>query len=160
MLAKKISLGTSIVYLSLLTAACLMPVGDGEGLNKIGEVEPEVYALSDVQPAFQRAGCIVCHSGSSPAGGMLLNSVTNARDAFFVIADGDTTPVAATTTAGAGKNRVEPGDPAASHLYERITSSDPSIQMPPTGSRMDDADKELIRQWILSGALIEAPASE
>ena len=159
-LAKKISLGASITSLALLTAACLMPVGDGEGLTISGELPPDVVTLETVQPAFQRAGCIQCHSGSNPAGGMALNSVANARDAFFAIAGSDTTPVAAATTAGAGKNRIEPGDPDASHLYERITSSDPSIQMPPTGSRMEDSDKEMIRQWILDGALIAAPVSE
>ncbi len=50
---------------------------------------------------------------------------------------------------------IIPGDAEASTLFERITSTDPDLQMPPAGSSQPALTKdqiELIRRWIDSGA--------
>ncbi|MCA9083600.1 MAG: DUF1553 domain-containing protein [Planctomycetaceae bacterium] len=58
-----------------------------------------------------------------------------------------------------GTDRVViPGDPDRSLLMHRILSSDPDLMMPPptSGRSLSDQEKELLRQWILSGAKVEA----
>lgn len=140
---------------ALFLHACLLPVGDGEGLNESGDVEPPIITLVDIRPLFQSNGCASCHGGNSPSGGLLLNSFENARDAFFIITASDTTPRASSTTPS--ELLVVPGDPDASHLYKRITSTDANFQMPPTGQRMSAPAIAQIRRWIENGALIVAP---
>jgi mono/diheme cytochrome c family protein len=53
-----------------------------------------------------------------------------------------------------GERAVVPGDPAASELYARITSTDPETQMPPakTGKPLKSEDINRIKTWIESGA--------
>ena len=49
---------------------------------------------------------------------------------------------------------VQPGDPAASLLVQRITSSDPDTKMPPPDSvrRLTAAQIDLLQRWIAQGA--------
>jgi hypothetical protein len=155
---KKYVGGVLALSAALVVGACLNPTGDGEGLTKQGDVPPPVLLLSDVRPIFNQ--CSGCHGASGPSGNMSLNNLVNATNAFFIITPGDTVPRPAFTTAGTGKNRIQPGSPDSSHLWERITSSDPSIMMPPSGSRVSDADKATIRQWIEEGARLVAPPIE
>jgi hypothetical protein len=53
--------------------------------------------------------------------------------------------------------RVEPGNPDASYLYKKISQNPPPVgwQMPApaTGSVLSTAEKDLIRRWILQGAV-------
>jgi hypothetical protein len=46
---------------------------------------------------------------------------------------------------------VEPGDHAASHLIDRVTSEDPEVQMPPEGPRLTAAEVDVLRRWIDAG---------
>ena len=53
---------------------------------------------------------------------------------------------------------IVPGDAAASLLWQRINSTDPDLQMPPTNSgkhRLDEDERALIRRWIDGGAVYQ-----
>ena len=53
---------------------------------------------------------------------------------------------------------IVPGDPDASLIWQRITSSDPDEYMPPPDShkqRLSDGERDIIRRWIESGARYE-----
>jgi mono/diheme cytochrome c family protein len=53
-----------------------------------------------------------------------------------------------------GYAAIVPGDPAKSALWERITSADPDLRMPPPGSgkKLSARERELVRRWIEGGA--------
>ena len=53
-----------------------------------------------------------------------------------------------------GPPAIVPGDPAGSQLYQRITSQDDSVRMPPpeTGKKLTPAQQDLIKRWIEQGA--------
>ena len=53
-----------------------------------------------------------------------------------------------------GATAVVPGDPAASALLARITSTDPDVVMPPphVGKPITPAEAEVLRRWIAAGA--------
>ena len=61
---------------------------------------------------------------------------------------------AATAALESGVTAVVPGDPAASALAERITSTDPDLVMPPPhiGKPITPAEAEILRRWIAAGA--------
>jgi len=52
---------------------------------------------------------------------------------------------------------IVPGRPEQSELWLRITSSDPNLVMPPpeSGHRLDGAQQDMLRRWILAGAEYE-----
>ena len=57
-----------------------------------------------------------------------------------------------------GPRAVVPGQPEASLLWERITSTDPDLQMPPPSAkkpRFTPAELSLLRRWIEEGAEYE-----
>lgn len=57
-----------------------------------------------------------------------------------------------------GNHVIKPGDPDSSELWRRLTSDDPSLQMPPSDSGkkpLNEAQKQLIRKWIQQGASYE-----
>ena len=54
-----------------------------------------------------------------------------------------------------GMAKIEPGDPEASVLIERVTSDDPDLRMPPPDEHPDPlppAAIELLERWIAQGA--------
>jgi mono/diheme cytochrome c family protein len=59
----------------------------------------------------------------------------------------------------AAKKSLSPGNPAASELVTRITSTNPDLQMPPASSKkpaLSAAEVELIKKWIEQGAAYDA----
>ncbi len=54
----------------------------------------------------------------------------------------------------AGHAAIVPGQPGASEILKRITSTDPEVMMPPPGAgrRVTPQEAELIRRWIAEGA--------
>ena len=55
--------------------------------------------------------------------------------------------------AESGEIAIVPGQPAASHMLERISSKDADFQMPPPESRtLTDREIEILREWIAEGA--------
>ena len=59
-----------------------------------------------------------------------------------------------------GKNLVEPGDPAASFLFEKINCANPQVgnRMRPTG-QMSLPRQALVRDWIAQGARRSGPVT-
>jgi hypothetical protein len=53
-----------------------------------------------------------------------------------------------------GQPAIVPGDPKASEMIRRITSSDPDLMMPPPTSHFEisDEDREILGRWIKEGA--------
>ena len=75
----------------------------------------------------------------------------------------------ATAALDSGATAIVAGDPAASALVARITSTDPDLVMPPPGAKLgtlSPAQVDLLRRWIAAGAMYEphwafvAPADE
>jgi hypothetical protein len=56
-----------------------------------------------------------------------------------------------------GHAAIVPGNPAASELLRRVTSTDPDVVMPPpeAGERLSDREIDLLRRWIAAGATYE-----
>ena len=74
--------------------------------------------------------CLDCHSGPKPKGSV------------------DLTTVAAIMKGKRGKPILRPGDPAASSVFTSVEDG----TMPPEGKAPSEAEKRLIRDWILGGA--------
>lgn len=53
---------------------------------------------------------------------------------------------------GAEGKVIEPGNPAASRLIERISATDPAERMPPEGAPLSPSEIATISAWIASGA--------
>ena len=88
-----------------------------------------VTFAKDVLPVF-RTYCLDCHSGPKPKGSV------------------DLTTVAAIMKGKRGKPILRPGDPAASSVFTSVEDG----AMPPEGKAPSEAEKRLIRDWILGGA--------
>ena len=116
-------------------------------------VSPEPVSFSaDVQPIFT-ASCIGCHDDTPPASLPLVASV-----AYDTIVD----VAAVQDTLDPILDRIEPGDPEASFLIHKIQGTHTAVggrgvRMPAgcPGSRpcLSAAEIQLIRQWVLEGAL-------
>ena len=87
----------------------------------------------DVRPLLNEH-CTACHGGVKQAGGV-----------SFVTSEAVLPPDGWV---------VEPGDPDASVLIERVTSEDPDVVMPPPeeGRPLSDEEVDLLRRWIEQGA--------
>src|SRR5262249_39936586 len=55
-------------------------------------------------------------------------------------------------TGKSGRRTIVPGDPDASELIARVTSSDPETRMPYHSAPLPQAQIELLRRWIKQGA--------
>lgn len=150
--AKKIWTGiVAGAAISVLTA-CLMPVGDGEGLDESGDPKPGMESLESIQPLLAQT-CRSCHGANGEAG-LRLNSFPNALNSLFEINGVDTNERPATTGAGAGLMRIKRGSPDSSHLYQRITATD-GIRMPPEPFKaLDPKVIARVKKWIEDGAPI------
>jgi hypothetical protein len=90
----------------------------------------------DIRPILTHH-CTACHGGVKEAGGISFVFREKA------LAEGES-----------GKRTLVPGDPAASELMRRVTSTDPDEIMPQPdhGPPLPAADIEKLRQWIKEGA--------
>src|SRR5262245_14120020 len=106
--------------------------------------EAEPAYLRDVRPTLRRR-CSGCHGALQQKGGLRLDTAKAVRSG------GDSGPA------------IEPGDPAASLLIERITDADPKQRMPPEGEALTGNEIAAIRAWIAAGAPVpdgELPAKD
>jgi hypothetical protein len=105
---------------------------------------PPVSFTVNVLPILTRnCARIGCHLGSSAAEGLNL-AANQAYDNLVSVESSENSDL----------KLIEPGDPANSYLFLKITD-DPNIsgrRMPLTGSPLSAADIETIRQWIEAGA--------
>ncbi len=96
----------------------------------------------DVRPLLSDT-CFQCH-GPDEANNKADLRLDRAEDAYAAVA-------------GSGRKVLVPGDPEASEMWRRIQSDDPDEMMPPPDSHLalDEADREVLRRWIESGAEYE-----
>jgi len=103
-----------------------------------GATEPAIDFNRDVRPLLSDR-CFACHGPDAEdrQAGLRLD-----------VREAATAPVESGATA------VVPGDPTASELVARITSTDPEIVMPPphVGKPITPAEAETLRRWITTGA--------
>jgi hypothetical protein len=96
--------------------------------------EQRVDFNRDIRPIFN-ANCMACHGGVKQAS----NVSFSYREQ--VLGKGKS-----------GRPTVVPGNPRASELMARITSTDPEIRMPLHGAPLPPAQIALLRRWIEEGA--------
>jgi mono/diheme cytochrome c family protein len=133
------ALGALLVSgLLLLTAAC-----GSEDSEEPPEAPVEPRLSSIEQQIFQRSCAFSsCHGGEAPKKGLLLEGPTYTRlvnQPSAVVKD---------------RVLVVPGNPGASYLYEKLTSSKPADgdQMPDASTPLSAAKLEAVRAWIAAGA--------
>ncbi len=135
------SLKWSLLLLPLSLAVACGDDGDDSG----ADADPVSFA--DVQEAVLVDSCggAGCHGPATVAGGLVLEG-EGAYDSLM------NDPCQNELAVAEGLLRVAAGEPDNSFLYVKVTDArgmgDP---MPPWDS-LDDADIELIRQWIIDGA--------
>lgn len=106
-------------------------------LRGAGPAEDGIQHFSDEVLPLLREHCFDCHSHESgdASGGLMLDSLS------------------AMTTGGTRGAAVVPGAADESLLLRAVLYEDPELQMPPEG-RLSDADVQLLRNWIASGAAV------
>jgi hypothetical protein len=98
---------------------------------------PAVSFVRDVKPLLARK-CYACHGPTTSEGGLSLHEFDRA------VAEVDS-----------GLHAIVPGSVEESALWERVTSRDDSMRMPPEGKSLTDAELAILREWIESGAKYE-----
>lgn len=94
----------------------------------------EIDFARDVQPILAKR-CFACHGPAERESGLAFHDRS--------IATGE---------AESGKFAILPGDPTASELIKRVTSTDESHRMPPEGKPLSTKQIETLRKWIDAGA--------
>jgi mono/diheme cytochrome c family protein len=102
--------------------------------HRAAEPAQRVDFNRDIRPIFN-SHCMACHGGVKQAGGVSFSY----RDQ--VVGNGKS-----------GRPIVMPGNPRASALIARVTSSDPEVRMPLHGQPLQPAEIALLRRWIAQGA--------
>jgi hypothetical protein len=98
-----------------------------------GAADPPPNFAEHVLPVF-REKCCSCHNPDKKSGGLDLSSWGQ------------------TMAGGSSGEVIDPGDAAASYLYQLVThDSEPT--MPPESDKLPAASLEVIRNWIAGGAL-------
>jgi hypothetical protein len=109
-------------------------------LTMSGHIYAQVVYNDDIQPIFN-ARCIACHGGTSGVFLISYQAVMNSVGEQY------------------GRNIVVPNEPDQSPIVDKIgTSPTYGDRMPQGGPYLNDAQIDLIRQWIAEGAL-ETPAT-
>ena len=94
----------------------------------------EVHFSRDIRPILNQ-NCVPCHGGVRQKNGV---SFIFREDALGV--------------GKSGRRTIVPGQPDASELIARLTSTDPEARMPYHGPRLPPQQIALLRQWIKEGA--------
>lgn len=154
---KKFLGGVAAGAAALALSACLLPVGDGEGLDRIGNPIPETPPDTNLTFVFNnvfKTRCAGCH-GTEPAGDAmnLASSVAAARDALFPNGEPRLT---AQLPDIQPRWRVLPDEPDSSYLLQKLITDDPKsgVRMP-QGGTLNDELIEIVRTWIRNGASLE-----
>ncbi len=108
------------------------------------EEEPLEPVFSSIQSQVLTPTCATasCHSGANPPASLNLDSA----NAYTML-------VGIPSSQQPGLQRVEQGDPDNSYLIQKLEGTAATGDtMPPTAA-LDQADIDVIRQWVLAGAL-------
>ncbi len=132
---KKMVLGISLaaVAAALVTGGIVYVVmnkggGEGGGGDEGGGGGSSMTFMAQIKPVFQEK-CWRCHGDDNKKGDYSLNSAETAMKA------------------------IKAGDPDGSDLFKRVKRADEDDAMPPkAGEKLTDAEVELVRKWIASGA--------
>lgn len=144
------------IFPAILSAAIVAGcgAGSGEGLDISGRPISEggqlplAPTLESIQANVFNPSCVVCHAGASAPQGLRLDS-GNSYANLVGIPSSEVSSLL----------RVAPGDPDQSYLVQKLQGSASSgEQMPLGGPPIPTATIEFVRQWIIDGALPEAPA--
>lgn len=147
--------GAAVTVLS----ACLMPVGDGEGLGRSGDPRTDTTFALVFNEVFSasNAGCTGCHGGFPSGDPLRVNSPTNALASLFGPGG-----VNRLTTTAQGENprwRVyrtsdTTGVADSSYLYVKLVSTTPKNgdQMPQGRAALNADQIKVVRRWIETGA--------
>ncbi len=121
-----------------LGAACLLlaPISFGA---TVGDSSPALQAdavafSKDIQPLLAKR-CFSCHGPDAKEGGLRLDQQAGASAELE-----------------SGGRAIVAGNIDKSLILERITSTDPDVQMPPEGKRLTTAQVAGIQKWIEQGA--------
>jgi len=130
-------------------AACALAAcaGNGEGLDENGR--PDEGGTGALQPTFQSIQdrvftpvCTGCHAGAAAPLGLRLDE--GASYAMLVNAPSVEVPALL---------RVQPGNPGASYLIQKLEGTAAvGARMPLNGSALSQDTMAVIRQWIADGA--------
>ncbi len=123
----------SVGFLSLTVVMSLSAGVSAQEAKPAEGAKPKITYQEHVLPIF-REHCNTCHGADQAKGGLAL-------DTF-----------AATMRGGAGGEVVFVGDLDSSRLWTLVSHKE-SPKMPPEQDRIADAKLNLIKQWILEGAL-------
>ncbi len=88
----------------------------------------------DIRPILNQ-NCVACHGGVRQKNGV---SFIFREEALGV--------------GKSGRRTIVPGNPGASELMARVTSTDPEVRMPYHGPPLPQQQIDLLRQWIKEGA--------
>jgi hypothetical protein len=162
--SKKIWAGIFAGAALTVLSACLLPVGDGVGLdendNPIPSVPPDTNLAFVYDNAIAPANCKNCH-GASHVSGVTLNSLSATFNSFFNL---DSTPRLTNELQTTFPiHRVQPGSLDSSFLWQKIDPNFPvnslknGVKMPApgAGSVLTATHIAIIRAWILRGAPIQ-----
>ncbi len=105
----------------------------GEQASRASSSNRQVDFERDIRPLLHNR-CIECHGSDKQKSGLRLDHKAGALKG------------------GAGGVVIVPGNSGASELIRRVTSSDKTEMMPPTGDRLTPREISLLKTWIDAGA--------
>jgi mono/diheme cytochrome c family protein len=125
---------TLLSLLSLLFAASSAKAANPPAANPpaadAAAADKQIDFARDVAPIFQ-AHCVRCHHAAHKSGDLSLATFDDLRALSY----------------------VEPGKPAESHLLDVVSASPGKTpQMPKEGTPLTDAQRDVLRRWIVAGA--------
>ena len=98
--------------------------------------EPATFP-HDIKPLLARR-CFSCHGPNTHEGGLRLDK-----------------PESAVAELDSGQRAIVPGKIDESELIARVTATDESERMPPTGKPLTSTEVDQLKHWIASGAKYE-----
>jgi hypothetical protein len=134
----------------ILLASC---AGNGKGLDANGEPisagAPQTGDFQEIQDTIFTPICSKCHIGASAPQGMRLD----AANSYAMIVNVSSNEVP-------GLMRVNPGNPDASYLVQKIQGNNAvGARMPFGGPYLSQDRIDLVRRWIAAGAPAPVAAS-